>query len=106
MSCITSNEMQQVKDKHPGNIPVLLLPLAERLLNRTKFLCPQQITLAQFIHMIRGRYSLESDEGIFIFIDGQLPPTTATLLELHGQYKDPSGLLNLKYSKESAFGWS
>lgn len=40
-----------------------------------RYLVPSEITVGQFVYVIRKRIKLEAQKAIFVFIDGVLPST-------------------------------
>lgn len=71
-------ESQRIRDKYPDRVPVI----CERApgsdigdIDRKKYLVPSDLTVGQFVYVIRKRIKLEPEKGIFIFVDDTLPPT-------------------------------
>ena len=45
------------------------------LLARSRYLVPADLTVGQFVYVIRKRIKLSAEKAIFIFVDNVLPPT-------------------------------
>lgn len=83
------------KNLHNKNTPEL---------DKHKYLVPIDLTLGQFIYVIRKRIKLPPEQGIFVFIGGTIPATSHLLCDLYFLYKDQDGFLYITYSTENTFG--
>ena len=73
-----------IRAKHPDRIPVIVekrqrdASLPE--IDKKKFLVPSDLTVGQFVYVIRKRIKLAPEQAIFLFVSaGTLPPTVAPL---------------------------
>ena len=73
-------------------------------IDKNKYLAPFNISVAQFIYIIRRRMSLPSEKAIFIFINGIIPASSSLLLDYYIQHKDPDGFLYITFASENVFG--
>merc|ERR1711861_16432 len=74
-------------------------------IDRKKYLVPQELTVGQFVYLVRKRLRLPPEKAIFIFVNGVLPSTGAALMsQMYKDYKDPDGFLYVTYSGENVFG--
>ena len=73
-------------------------------IDKKKFLVPGDLTVGQFIYVIRKRIKLDSDKAIFLFVNNVLPPSAALMSAVYEQHKDEDGFLYFYYSGESTFG--
>lgn len=102
-------EAERLRAKFPGRIPVLVLRHkgvatdVPRLL-KSKFLVPKDLTLGQFIYVVRNQMKLSSDKALFIFIGNFLPTTTMMMSEIYAQHRSADGFLRVVYTSESTFG--
>jgi len=70
-----------------------------------KFLVPVDLTIGQFVYVIRKRIKLAPEQAIFLFVStGTLPPSVAALQAVYDMYKDEDGFLYMTYSGENTFG--
>ena len=93
--------------KYNGRIPVYVYKHNKSHLGdvpKHKFLVPTDITVGQFIYIIRKQMSLTSEQGIFIFIDNLLPPTSALMSQMYKDHCDEDGFLYIAVSHENVFG--
>jgi GABA(A) receptor-associated protein len=103
------NECDKVRQSFPDKIPVIcekdpkckLQPI-----DKTKFLIPGELTVAQFGFMIRQRTFLEKEQALFILFQGDKnPPLDCLMSEIYERYKDPEdGYLYATYSSELVWG--
>merc|ERR1712010_59264 len=101
-------ESDKILKKHADRIPVIC-EKAEGSdipeIDRKKYLVPQELTVGQFVYVVRKRLRLPPEKAIFIFVDGRLPSTGAALMsQMYKDYKDQDGFLYATYSGENTFG--
>jgi len=65
---------------------------------------PSDLTMGQFVYVIRKRIKLNPDAAIFIFVNNTLPPASAMMSSIYKEHKDEDGFLYVTYSGESTFG--
>lgn len=103
------NEANRVLEKYSDRIPIIV----ERnsgtskdmpVLDKQKFLVPTDLTVGQFVYVIRKRIKLAPEKAIFIMIGNILPTTSMLISELYHEYKDEDNFLYLSYSSENTFG--
>nr|GMC80729.1 autophagy-related protein 8F [Ipomoea batatas] len=73
-------------------------------IDKRKFLVPSDLTVGQFVFVIRKRIQLSSEKAIFIFVDNVLPTTGALMSAIYEEKKDEDGFLYVTYSGENTFG--
>ena len=96
-----------VMKKHPGRIPVYVYKYKKSKyddLKKHKYLVPLDITVGSFLYIIRKQMSLKSDQAIFVFVGGVLPPTSALMSQVYKEHSDDDGFLYVAFSHESVFG--
>lgn len=49
--------------------------------------CHQDLTVGQFVYVIRKRIKLAPEKAIFIFVDEVLPPTAALMSAIYEEHK-------------------
>ncbi|KAJ0048469.1 hypothetical protein Pint_15894 [Pistacia integerrima] len=69
-----------------------------------RYLVPADLTVGQFVYVIRKRIKLSAEKAIFIFVDNVLPPTGAIMSAIYEEKKDEDGFLYVTYSGENTFG--
>ena len=73
-------------------------------IDKKKYLVPKDLTVGQFVYVIRKRIKLSPEKAIFIFINNVLPPTATLMSEVYAEKKDDDGFLYITYSGENTFG--
>ncbi|KAJ8633716.1 hypothetical protein MRB53_027052 [Persea americana] len=101
-------EAARIREKYPDRIPVIV-EKAERSdipnIDKKKYLVPSDLTVGQFVYVIRKRIQLSAEKAIFIFVDNVLPPTGALMSTIYDEKKDEDGFLYVTYSGENTFGF-
>ena len=94
--------------KYPTRIPIICEPRGDELRPvdaKTKYLVPDDMTMSQFLYVIRKRCSLSADQAIYLFTDtGALVSGTMSISSVYSSHKDVDGFLYLVYARESTFG--
>jgi len=101
------NEAVNIKKKYPGRIPVIVEKAKYsdiENIDKHKFLVPKDLTMGQFVYVIRKRIKLSPEKAIFLFVNNKLPPVTALMSSVYHEDKDDDQFLYVKYSGENTFG--
>ncbi len=101
-------ESAKITLKFPNKVPVI----AEKGKNtdiqkadKNKFLVHEEMTLAQFIVVLRKRIKLRKTEALFVYVgENTLAATSIKMSELYQKHQDPDGFLYLTYCSENTFG--
>ena len=104
-----SNECNRIRAKYPDRIPVIVERSRHskelKEIDKKKFLIPADLTVGQFVYVIRRRITIQSDKALFLFMnDYALPASSELLSVIWKNYRDKDGYLYIKYSGESTFG--
>lgn len=101
------NEAQKIRTRYPDRIPVIV-ERAENstieMIDKRKYLVPNDITVAQFMWIIRKRIELPSEKAIFLFVNRIVPQSSWSMGELYNSHRHKDGFLYIAYSGESTFG--
>ncbi|VDP44837.1 unnamed protein product [Schistosoma margrebowiei] len=73
-------------------------------IDKHKFLVPDDVTVAQFMWIIRKRIDISSEKALFLFVEKNMPQTSATIGQLYHNFHDDDGFLYISYSGENSFG--
>lgn len=65
---------------------------------------PSDLTVGQFVYVVRQRIQLPPEKAIFIFVRNSMPATASLMSEIYDRYKDEDGFLYVTYSGENTFG--
>lgn len=100
-------EADRIRVKYPDRIPVI----AEKSeksdipdIDKKKYLVPADLSMGQFVYVIRKRMKLPADQAIFIFVNNTLPPSGALMSQIYKDHAESDGFLYLSVSGESTFG--
>ena len=100
-------EAQRIREKFPGRVPVIVekAPRSDvPIIDKKKFLVPADLTIGQFIFVVRKRLSLPPEKALFLFCENTLPTTSTFMKEIYASYASNDGFLYCTYSGESSFG--
>ena len=104
-----AGESARIRGKYGDRVPVIV-ERAEKsdipTLDKKKYLVPADLTVGQFVYVIRKRIKLSAEKAIFIFVNNVLPPTAALMSAIYEEHKDEDGFLYVTYSGENTFGAS
>ncbi len=102
------SESKRIREKYPDRVPIICEKSPKHPtmpnLDKKKYLVPTDLTLAQFIYVIRKRLKLEASKALFLFIDGYILSSNLLLGDIYEEHSDIDGFLYIKYSEESTFG--
>tara|TARA_Y200000002_G_C22436693_1_gene560385 strand:+ start:261 stop:617 length:357 start_codon:yes stop_codon:yes gene_type:complete len=102
-------ESSKILTKYPDKIPVIV-QRSEKCkniedINKNKFLVPGDLTLAQFVYVIKKRISVGPEQSIYIFLNEKtLASATYSLSQIYNEFRDKDGFLYLDYASENTFG--
>ena len=72
---------------------------------KNKFLVPSDLTIGQFVYVIRKRIQLGPEQALFIYVNNSiLPQSSALLTTIYNEFQDEDGFLYITYSGENTFG--
>ena len=105
---LTYGEIDKLKAKYPGKVPIFVTKANNARdipdIPKHKFLAPSNLSVGQFIWVIRKQIKLPPEKALFIFVDNTLPTSTTLLSELYSTHKSPDGALRMTYTSEYTFG--
>lgn len=84
--------------QEPPDADLLIKVICEKVeksdiatIDKKKYLVPSDLTVGQFVYVIRKRIKLSPEKAIFIFVDEVLPPTAALMSSIYEEHKDEDG---------------
>jgi len=105
---LRSIESAKILVKYPDRIPLIVEKIPNNTIlpqiSKTKFLVPADITITQFMYIVRKYLKLEPSVSIYLFCDGVIPNASETISSTYINHKDPDGFLYLFYAGENTFG--
>ena len=110
-------EAKKIISKYPDRVPVIVEVVNNKSyfgfgasdndlppLDKRKYLVPHDSTVGQFLFTLRRKIKLDEHTAIFMFINGQLPPTAASMIDMWNTHKDADLFLYCSICKEAVFG--
>jgi GABA(A) receptor-associated protein len=100
-------ESSRVLIKFPDRRPIICERTRKTDLpkiDKKKYLVPYELTIGQFIYVIRKRMQLKPEEAIFLFINNKTMSSNSIIGNVYEYEKDVDGFLYIQYTKESTFG--
>jgi GABA(A) receptor-associated protein len=97
-------------NKHPDRIPVIIEKNKNDkgpVIDKTKYLVLADMTVAQFLYVIKSKISITENSTIYFFSkkdNKTLLSGALTFNYLYNNYKDDDGFLYLEYCYENVFG--
>ena len=80
------NESKRIMNMYPDRLPIICERFEKAssdcpFIDKKKYLIPNDLTVGQFIYVIRNRLKLPPEKALFLFIDDTIP-TTSQYLDL------------------------
>lgn len=102
-------ESTRVINKYPDRVPIICersIKAAKDCpyIDKCKYLVPRDLTVGQFVYIIRKRLQLHSTKALFVFVNGTIPPTSQMIGSIYDSKKDDDGFIYFTYSFENVFG--
>lgn len=100
-------ESTRIIQKYPDRIPVIVEKGPGKDtpdLDKKKYLVPKDITVGQFVYILRKRINMSAEKAMFIFVENIIPQTSITLNVLYNQYAQDDKFLYITYTTENTFG--
>ena len=102
-------ESSRILKKYPERIPIICERSTSSTsdcpeIDKNKFLVNIDLTVGQFIYVIRRRIVIPQDKALFILVNGFIPCSSQYLSDIYSYHKDMDGFLYITYSYENTFG--
>ena len=101
-------ESNRIRKKYENRVPLIVLKDKSSNLPEIepyKFLAPDDITLGQFMHVLRKKIKLDDTQSLFCFVNENVLVNTAqTMMNIYNDNKDEDGFIYLTYCSENVFG--
>ena len=101
-------EGERIRQKYPDKIPIIVeksdrSTIAE--IDKQKYLIPKELTVGQFMYILRKSIKLTAEQSMFLFINNtEIPPTSKKLEDIYKEYVDKDNFLYITYTGENTFG--
>ncbi|GER44927.1 autophagy-related protein [Striga asiatica] len=71
-------ESSRIREKYPDRVPVIVEKAGKSEIadiDKKKYLVPADLTVGQFVYVVRKRIKLSAEKAIFVFVNDMLPST-------------------------------
>ena len=72
--------------------------------HKFKYLLNPNMTIGEFIYIIRGKIKLSPEKGLYFFINGVIPAMNEMMCTIYRNHKSNDGFLYMRYTSENTFG--
>jgi microtubule-associated protein 1 light chain len=108
-SASRKDEVASIRSKFPQKVPVIVERYHKEkdlpLLDKTKFLVPEELTMSQFVTIIRNRMGLSSTQAFYLLVNNKsLASMSMTMSQIYEQELDEDGFLYMVYASHEFFG--
>ncbi len=98
-------EATRVLRKYPDRIPVIAEIFSDDLpkLDKNKYLIPRDLTLGQFLYVIRKRIKLKPEKGLYLFINNKIFSSNKLISQIY-ETESKNMFLFISIHAENTFG--
>ena len=99
------SEYNRLQAKYLDRIPVII-SVIDNLPNieKRKYLVPIELTVGQFVYLIRKSMKLDPSKALFVYSNYVLLQANSQFGEITNKYKSMDGFLYMHFSGENTFG--
>ncbi|XP_060935946.1 microtubule-associated proteins 1A/1B light chain 3C [Limanda limanda] len=103
------DEVSSIRSKFPNKLPVIVERYIREkslpLLDKTKFLVPFELTLGQFLCLLRNKIDLESTQALFLLVaERSMSCMSSSMGDVYSRHSDTDGFLYITYASQEMFG--
>lgn len=100
------DESTRIIEKYPERVPIICERLTRKApkIDRKKYLCPKDLTMGNFMYVIRKRLHLTEEKALYLFVNNSIIPVSKDLGTIYEEKKEKDGFLYIRYDSESTFG--
>ena len=103
-----NDSAQKIIDYYPHRIPVIVKLSKDfskkYMLEKSKYIVPDDLSLGQFVYIIRRKIKLEAEKAVFVYINNKLINNANNIQTIYADHKNLDGFLYIDLALESTFG--
>ncbi|XP_004931350.2 microtubule-associated proteins 1A/1B light chain 3C isoform X2 [Bombyx mori] len=105
----SNREVEAIRHRFPNKVPLYVTRYVRDrevpVLGRTKFLVPQELTMSQFLYIIRTKMKLRDSQALYLLVnDKVLASHSMTMAQAYQQFRSHDGYLHITYAAQQVFG--
>ena len=100
-------ESQKITLKYPSRVPIIVEKSCKcdlQDIDKKKYLVPKDMTMGQFVFVIRKRIKLDTSQALFVMVNNSLEGSNKLLGEVYDDKANKDGFLYITYTSENTFG--
>ena len=90
--------------KYKERVPIIADCKQGININKNKYIVPRDLTIGQFLYILKKRINIEPTQSIFLISNNVLLINTDTIATVYNKFKDEDGFLYICISLENTFG--
>ena len=103
------SESERIIQKYVDRIPIIVEKShyckTKISIAKKKYLAPKNLTVGEFMYVIRKKMTLKPEEAIYLYInESDLISPSKLISTIYNKYVDEDGFLYINYSTENTFG--
>lgn len=98
-------ESDKLRKKYPDKYPIVCdADKTVPKLDKNKYLVSGDITIGQFLYVVRKRIELTPEFALYFYINGRLLPPSQLVSQVYNEMHEDDGFLYIQIFGESTFG--